>query len=883
MELVQVKKYNSKERIVVTCETIEEIVEELTHDKCYHFQLQHDTVYTLMFDLDDKQSEFFKIEDFIEFLSTGFKISEDDIFYTRNYSKEHLYHVSVPSISGTIKQQLQLVKEINSNGIFKIDETIYKKGLWRAPNQSKEKDTKTIHHIRKGCLNDFIVYDLSRVKFPLSTSEEKYQKQSQINNSTKIRITVEQAYELINLIDRKMADSYNDWITILFCLKCENNDDFFQVFDHFSKFSEKYNYNACLKKWNSYIPKDNRIYTYNTLFKLARSNNIDGYKLFIEKNGIFGERCTKIDTLEIDQEYLLADRKLSNCEVSKMVKTFINTELRGLIVKSAYDTGKTTLLKQISNYTRILFISYRITLTENLMGGFKELGFKTYTEEIDADKLICQLDSIEKIPDKEFDLIIMDESESLLNHLSSSTIKNSYQLWGMLQYMTKSCKKIIALDGDVNERTKIFMNEMTNNNVKMINNKNIKNTKHFIFHRDEEKFNKLVEDDLKNSKNICIVSMSESIAKRFYEDNKDQYRSILYTATTSDKQKQMLCDVTTIWSNHQLVVYSPSIESGVDYNVEHFDKVYIIMASGSTSQRGLFQMMNRIRKLRSNETNVYLNNIPANDTSVNRHYIIDEIEKFYENDEKVDNVYESIMFYNKLEELNKNATCFLPLFIKMLEAKGHTYCFAEEQIKRFKTTNPNIEQIIQIGSIAKEDAVKLMENQKKRNLEEQEKYQLLRWLYENTFKVAFDNEETVNKFYKRLDMVKNHRRLMSGNGKSYDKIVNQLKNCIFGDSQTTNTDTLKQKVELFNQIIQCNKIELGLAKTTKVESTNKLLAILKPLLSLYGFEITSKTSHGKSIYTIQIIAEVSDVINRKVDTTVIDEFIEENIKVIDGK
>ena len=42
-------------------------------------------------------------------------------------------------------------------------------------------------------------------------------------------------------------------------------------------------------------------------------------------------------------------------------------------------------------------------------------------------------------------------------------------------------------------------------------------------------------------------------------------------------------------------MYSPTIEAGVDFNVEHFNKIYCFLSNGSCSPRSLLQMIGRIR------------------------------------------------------------------------------------------------------------------------------------------------------------------------------------------------------------------------------------------------------------------------------------------------
>src|SRR5690606_17010230 len=118
------------------------------------------------------------------------------------------------------------------------------------------------------------------------------------------------------------------------------------------------------------------------------------------------------------------------------------------------------------------------------------------------------------------------------------------------------------------------------------------------------KFHNNIMKDIDNGMNICIVSMSasdiEGIATILEEKNVEY---TIHTSHTDDKLKKELRNVNDYWVKFQVVLFSPCIESGVDFSEEHFDKVYGIMKSGKAtcSQRAFLQMVGRIRKLKYNQ------------------------------------------------------------------------------------------------------------------------------------------------------------------------------------------------------------------------------------------------------------------------------------------
>ena len=107
--------------------------------------------------------------------------------------------------------------------------------------------------------------------------------------------------------------------------------------------------------------------------------------------------------------------------------------------------------------------------------------------------------------------------------------------------------------------------------------------------------------DIDDRKNICIVSMSASTIETIESQLKEKkIKYVMHTSKTDDSLKSKLEDVNKFWTKFQVVLFSPSIESGIDFSEEHFDKMYCILKNGPTtcSQRAFLQMVGRIRKLK---------------------------------------------------------------------------------------------------------------------------------------------------------------------------------------------------------------------------------------------------------------------------------------------
>ena len=166
--------------------------------------------------------------------------------------------------------------------------------------------------------------------------------------------------------------------------------------------------------------------------------------------------------------------------------------------------------------------------------------------------------------------------------------------------------------------------------------------------------------------------MSSKLASHYNKLFKDKYNTILHCSDSDDSLKHKLKDVKNLWNKYQLLIYSPSIESGVNFDKNHFNKIYIVLSINSTSQRGLLQMMARVRQLKENDVLVYLNNIPySNKISF---YKYDEIKNYLIETNKLNmksildpktnkmirtyefDLYNKILTHNIQEESNKNIT-----------------------------------------------------------------------------------------------------------------------------------------------------------------------------------------------------------------------------------
>ena len=83
----------------------------------------------------------------------------------------------------------------------------------------------------------------------------------------------------------------------------------------------------------------------------------------------------------INSKYLLNENILNDTNdiLTNNINKFYNEDIKSLIIKSPSGTGKTQLLKEYFNKykrVRILWLSYRITYSDDILNEFLLLGLK---------------------------------------------------------------------------------------------------------------------------------------------------------------------------------------------------------------------------------------------------------------------------------------------------------------------------------------------------------------------------------------------------------------------------------------------------------------------------------------------------------------------------
>jgi hypothetical protein len=301
-----------------------------------------------------------------------------------------------------------------------------------------------------------------------------------------------------------------------------------------------------------------------------------------------------------------------------------------IMLKSHLGTGKTTQISTVlAAYTkaRVLIVSARKSYTKYLQGDLQKAGihFTSY-EEITTghaakSHLIIQLESLWKLFATKcapYDLVIMDESESILNQLHSIQTNAEHLITNhqALETVVTTASKVILADAFLSERTITFATHLRQpDRAIFINNTYIPYNRTAIHLRPIAKdarianiggFEERILAALHAGRRVVVVwtsrSKGKSFARRFLECSSYAWR--FYSSESTADQTAELTNVAAAWSSLQCLMMTTSITVGISYNpsaeAAMFDEAFLYGTSSSALPRDIAQALLRVRQLRLN-------------------------------------------------------------------------------------------------------------------------------------------------------------------------------------------------------------------------------------------------------------------------------------------
>lgn len=270
-------------------------------------------------------------------------------------------------------------------------------------------------------------------------------------------------------------------------------------------------------------------------------------------------------------------------EEKVLIENFLKTDNSILTVKGAMATGKSNLILELMKHksNRILFITMRKSLSYDIM---EKYNIKHYIEHLNksdnsrympGDSLVIQVNSLYKVDINNFDLIIIDEFESLCIYTQSNISAPNFPIQNIKMLRTMFEKKsIMILDAFLNKLSiDLYFKDKTKFS---IINTYRDDSLVTIYSNYKTMIDNLINcSKSKNQDEIITASFTtlnelETVKNILREHN---IRVVVINAETADETKKMIYKIFTErhHESYDVVLFSPTITVGLSIlnNVKH--------------------------------------------------------------------------------------------------------------------------------------------------------------------------------------------------------------------------------------------------------------------------------------------------------------------------
>ena len=431
------------------------------------------------------------------------------------------------------------------------------------------------------------------------------------------------------------SDEYDYWVKIGLILYQYNMEDnkMFELWDNFSKQSTKYKSDEIILKWNSFKNSNTKI-TIGTLIKWAKDENIEN--IFINKrleiNHVVNSYPIKPININIDSIPNSNITILSQAKLTPEVYVPV-LDKKLIAVQSEKGTGKTSNLLEtlfnnestkINSETSILFISSRITFGYKLLGDLEEYGFELYSNikehHIYSKRVICQIDSLMRLEKDKYDIIIIDECETLARYITSNHFTKNTKaslIVSMLEMRVSDCNQLYIMDADLSDRCINFYKNCINlkslNDFHLILNNYKPYADYQLTYCHYSTWLVKILKSIESGKKLVIALASNAKAKdlnkKIIETFSEKKVLFIHRETTDEDKKNMLLNVNEEWIKYDIVIYTPSVCMGVSFDIiNHFDNIFAYGCHESLGAQEWCQMIHRVRSPISKEIFISIDN-----------------------------------------------------------------------------------------------------------------------------------------------------------------------------------------------------------------------------------------------------------------------------------
>ena len=241
--------------------------------------------------------------------------------------------------------------------------------------------------------------------------------------------------------------------------------------------------------------------------------------------------------------------------------------------------------------------------------------------------MICQLESLTRLSQFPlYDVLVMDEVTSCFSHIIATTMaKTLGPSFNVLLSHLQQSKYVYGFDADISQEVvNLFsvLRPSDNPHIIAYSHQPLLHRQLFIT-KNQKQLHSSLRKSLLNGMNCVLVHQSVKASKKDFAEFFDIADSVLLINSEGaslavdghvvydqdDNMKKLaLLNPQDHFSQVQLLIYTPSIKTGVSFECPHFHRVYAVASRGSSTAREFHQSLLRVRHIQTEEYIVCLGN-----------------------------------------------------------------------------------------------------------------------------------------------------------------------------------------------------------------------------------------------------------------------------------
>ncbi|TGM09691.1 hypothetical protein EHQ86_00320 [Leptospira yasudae] len=291
-----------------------------------------------------------------------------------------------------------------------------------------------------------------------------------------------------------------------------------------------------------------------------------------------------------------------HCQYLNDYKGFDSIQSRTIVIHSSHGTGKTDWVMNQLKDSVFIYLTHREELARDISKRLDKSGISNkFYKELDGndfklvrESLVICVDSIYKLNLSNYDnpIVVIDEIDQFVNHLHGPTCKEfRIAILSSLLQLTTISKRNYYLSADIPNITVRFIqgvlgikdycylfNSFVPNKGRKLN-----------LHQTEESVLLHAISRLKEGHKISIASFSKKKAllyeQRFLKEFGEEFRSkiicIVLETKNINEQRALLRDKSLV-ENYSVIIFSPVLSSGVDFNYPYSQYNYLLANANRT-------------------------------------------------------------------------------------------------------------------------------------------------------------------------------------------------------------------------------------------------------------------------------------------------------------